>query len=189
MADLKEHLLFAKIKKQDREAFIEAYDLYNAQIYRFIYFKIGNTADAHDITSAVFLKAWNHIQEKSVENSDTLKSLFYKIARNTIIDEYRKSSGFTALSLDNENFPIDIKDETKNPAREMEIKSDLVLIEEKLLQLKDECREVIILKYIDELSIGEIAKILDKSRGAVRVLLHRSMKTLRELVGEGTHNT
>jgi RNA polymerase sigma-70 factor, ECF subfamily len=186
MADLKEQLLFAKIKKQDREAFIEAYDLYNSQIYRFIYFKIGNSDEAHDITSAVFLKAWNHIQEKSIENNDTLKSLFYKIARNTIIDEYRKNSRFTATSLDNENFPIDIQDDKKNIAKEMEAKSDLALIQEKLLQLKDECREVIVLKYIDELSITEIAKILDKSRGATRVLLHRSMKTLRELVGDMT---
>jgi RNA polymerase sigma-70 factor (ECF subfamily) len=184
MADLKEQLLFAKIKKQDREAFIEAYDLYNTQIYRFIYFKIGNYDEANDITSAVFLKAWNYIQEKSVEKNDTLKSLFYKIARNTIIDEYRKNSKYGSVSLDNENFPIDIKDEKNDLASESEIKSDVEFIEKKLLQLKDECREVIILKYIDQLSIGEIAKILDKSHGAVRVLLHRSMKTLRELVGE-----
>jgi RNA polymerase sigma-70 factor (ECF subfamily) len=185
MSDLKGKLLLAKIKKQDREAFISAYDLYNAHIFRFIYFKIGSTEDAHDLTSAVFLKAWNYIQEKSVENGDTLKALFYKIARNTIIDEYRKNSRHTAVSLDNENFPIDIKDETKNIAAATEIKSDMRFIEKKLLELKDECREVIILKYIEELSIGEIAKILGKSRGAVRVLLHRSMKALKELVGEG----
>ncbi len=61
--------------------------------------------------------------------------------------------------------------------------SDIKLIESKLLELKDEYQEVIILRYVDELSISEISEIMEKPKGNVRVLLHRSLKALRELLG------
>ena len=78
--------IFAKLKKGDKDAFINAYDLYADPIYRFIYFKISNSEEAQDLTSAVFLKAWNYIQENSLKDYKTLKALFYKIARTSIID-------------------------------------------------------------------------------------------------------
>ncbi len=174
--------LLSGVKNRDKEAFIKAYDLYVDQIFRFVYFKVGNKEEADDLTSIVFLKTWNYIQDSSVEDFKTLKFLIYKIARTSIIDYYRKTSNLNKVAFVNkEGEPIDIKDEKQNIARQAEINSDFGIIEQKLKELKDEYREVIVLRFIDELNIKEIAVILDKPKNNVRVLVHRALKALREL--------
>jgi len=178
-----EKKLLSGVKKRDRQAFIEAYDLYVDQIFRFVYFKVGNKEEADDLTSIVFLKTWNYVQDSSLKDFKTLRSLIYKIARTSIIDYYRKNSNFNKVAFENrEGEPIDIKDEKQDIARQAEINSDFGIIEKKLGELKDEYREVIILRFIDELSIKEIAAILDKPKNNVRVLVHRALKALRELM-------
>ncbi|MDD5290718.1 MAG: RNA polymerase sigma factor [Patescibacteria group bacterium] len=175
--------LLSGVKKRDKEAFIKAYDLYVDQIFRFVYFKVGNKEEANDLTSVVFLKTWNYIQDSSIEDFKTLRALIYKIARTSIIDHYRKNSNFSKVSFENkEGEPIDIKDEKQDIARQAEINFDFGIIEQKLKELKDEYREVIILRFIDELNIKEMAAILDKPKNNVRVLLHRALKALRELM-------
>lgn len=179
---VREKELFSRVKKKDSEAFIKAYDLYIDQIFRFIYFKVGSREEANDLTSAVFLKTWNYIQGNSREDFKTLKALIYKIARTSIIDYYRKNSNFNKITIDGEGEEkIDIKDERQDIAKQAEINFDFSLIEKKLGELKDEYREVIILRFIDELSIKEIAAVIDKSKNNVRVLIHRALKALREL--------
>jgi RNA polymerase sigma-70 factor (ECF subfamily) len=181
---IEEKLLLYKIKKKDRAAFVRAYDLYIDQLYRFIYFKVGNREEAEDLCSSVFLKTWNYILANSLKDQKTLKALLYKIARNLIIDHYRKSKRGATVSLDNNNERgmAEIVDEKQNLHQDMELKTDLLVIETKLPELKDEYREIIILRFINELSIKEIADILDKPRGTVRVLIYRALVALRELV-------
>ncbi|OIO08665.1 hypothetical protein CO115_01110 [Candidatus Falkowbacteria bacterium CG_4_9_14_3_um_filter_36_9] len=181
---IQEKILFSRLKGKDKDAFVKVYDLYLDNIYRFIYFKIGNETEAQDLTSTVFLKAWNYIQSKGIAEYKTLKSLIYKIARNTVIDHYRKNQNVNSISIDGERGNTDIEDKKQDIARNVEIKSDYNLIQKKLLDLKDEYREVIILYYIEEMSVGEISKILDKSRGNIRVLVFRALKALKELIEE-----
>ncbi|MFH1522631.1 MAG: sigma-70 family RNA polymerase sigma factor [Patescibacteria group bacterium] len=173
--------IFSLLKKKDREAFIRAYDLYIDQIYRFIYFKIGNKEEAQDLTSVVFLKTWNYIQNNTLEDFKTLKALIYRVARTSIIDYYRKNKAISSLD---QGEGIDIPDNKQNIIKKVEITSDFKLIENKLRELKNEYQEVIILRFIEEMSINEIASIINKSKGNVRVLLHRGIKTLRELMEE-----
>ena len=175
--------LYLKVKNKEKEAFMEGYDLYVDDIYRFIYFKVGNQEDAKDLTSLVFLKTWNHIKNNSLESSKTLRALFYKVARNAIIDFYRKQQENQPLSDQEGNF-IDIADYSQDMAKKVEISSDMELIRQKMNELKSEYREVIILKYINELSLKEIAEITGKSTGNARVLIHRALKALRELLEE-----
>ena len=183
-----EKKLYNQIKKngkngsQDREAFIEAYDLYVDQIYRFIYFKVSSSDEAHDLTSAVFLKTWNYIQTNSLKDVNTLRALIYKIARTSVIDHYRKN--YQVDSIDRKDKEIDIPDERQDIKKQAEVSSDIQTVEEKLKELKGEYREVIILRFIDELTIKEIAEIVDKTRTNTRVLLHRATKALRELMEE-----
>ena len=79
-----ENFLYTKIKQKDRESFIKAYNLYVDDIYRFIYFKVKTKEDAEDISSLVFLKAWNHIITNNFKEFKTLRALLYKIAKNAI---------------------------------------------------------------------------------------------------------
>jgi len=175
--------LLKGLKNKDKEAFIRAYDLCIDQIYRFIYFKVGKSEEAQDLTSAVFLKAWNHIQSNSLENEKTLRPLFYKIARTSVIDYYRKNNhtGHN-VSIDDEENGVDVPDEKNDLAKQMETAFDMELVQKKLTELKDEYREVIVLKFIDELSVAEIAEVVNKSKGSVRVLTHRALNALRDLM-------
>lgn len=169
---------------KDQKDFMDAYDKYVDQIYRFIYFKVGSKEEAEDLSSAVFLKTWGYIREHSIKNSKTLKSLFYKIARNLIIDHYRKNSKQDSVPLSGQELEIDLPDENQNIIKKTEENWDLSVVETRLPQLKDEYREVIVMRYINELSISEIADILGKPKGSVRVLVFRAINALKELVNE-----
>ncbi|MFH1427339.1 MAG: RNA polymerase sigma factor [Patescibacteria group bacterium] len=177
--------ILAKLKRKDQEAYLKAYDLYVDQIYRFIYFKVSNSEEAEDITSSVFLKTWNYINENKLDDVKTLKALIYTIARTSVIDYYRKNAQDNLkIHIDNIEMPIDLPDTRQDIHKKEEIKSDIRNIEDTLNKLKDEYREIIILKYIEELSIEEIADIIKKSKNNVRVLTHRAIKALKELIEE-----
>ncbi len=173
---------FSKLKSHDKEAFIKVYDASVNDIYRFVYFKIGSREEANDLTSIIFLKTWNHIQNNSLEDSKTLRALLYKIARNAIIDYYREKSHKITASLDDEDNKIEVVDEAPEPQEKMDAAANLALIKSKLPQLKEEYREVIIMRFISDLSLEEIADISGKTKGNVRVLLHRALNALRGLV-------
>lgn len=169
-----------KLRDKDREIFINAYDQYTDQIYRFVYFKVGNREEAQDLTSAIFLKTWEYIQKNKVKPK-TLKALIYRIARNAVVDFYRsKSASRERISSLNDN--LNINDDKQNPQKHIELKLDLVLVEECLTDLKDEYREVIILRFTEEFSISEIAEVLDKTKGNTRVLIYRALKALKEII-------
>lgn len=162
---------------------MEAYDLYIEQIFRFVYFKVGNKEEAEDITSMVFLKCWNYIYEGNLGDYQTLKPLLYKIARNTIIDHYRKSQHRQSVSLEDVENTSVVIDEKQDPENEAAISFDFQkVMEEKLPQLKEEYREVIVLRFINELSIAEISKVIGKTNGNVRVMIHRALESLQQLV-------
>lgn len=173
-----------RLKSRDREAFIKVYDENVNEINRFVYFKIGNREEANDLTSVIFLKAWHHIQNKTLEDSNTLRALLYKIARTSIIDYYRETGGKKITSLDDDKNRIEVIDEAINPQERLDSASNLELVMRHLPRLKDEYREVIIMRFINDLSLEEIAEISGKKKGNIRVLLHRSLSALRELVEE-----
>lgn len=179
---LNDKILYLRLQDKDKEAFIKAYDLYLDSIYRFIFFKVGSKEEAEDLTSSVFLKTWDYIQTNKLKEFKTLKSLLYKVARNTVIDHYRKQSQRQEVSLDQgEEMTIDVVDEKADPIGAFELAADYESLEKKLSELKDEYREIILLKYVDELSIAEIANVLNKSQGNVRVLIFRAVNALKKI--------
>ncbi|SRR6056297_1298356 len=179
---------FYKIKKQNEETFLEVYDRYIDDIYRFIYFKVSKPEEAQDITSVVFLKAWNSLREEESIEDKFLVAYLYKIARNCVIDHYRRSRNNLSLEGDKEEEGrgalTDFKDEGQNLARETEIDSEMENVYRKLEELKEEYKEIIVLKYVNELTLSEIASITGRTRNNVRVKLHRALKALRALMEE-----
>lgn len=177
---LAKKILFLKVKNQDKEAFGQFYDLYVNRIYRFIFFKVNSVSDAQDLTSEVFLKLWQHLNEgKEVKN---LNSYIYIIARNSVIDFYRQRVK-DSVTVSQENSP-EISDEQADLMKKQVLDSDWSQVLKSLKKLKDEYREIIILRFLDELTIREIASVLNKSNGSVRVLIHRALKALKENLNE-----
>ncbi len=179
---LAEQILFLKVKNKDKEAFGKFYDLYISRIYRFIFFKVNSVSDAQDLTSEVFLKLWQYIRDgKKIEN---LNAFIYMIARNSVIDFYRQRSRRDEKEeLIEENNPPRIIDERNDLASQQAISSEVSAMLKGLENLKDEYKEVIVLRYLDELSITEISDVLNKSKGSVRVLIHRALNVLKQTVG------
>ena len=175
-----DRLLFLRLKTKDQAAFMRAYEAHRAGIYRFIYFRVNSEAEAQDLTSTVFLKVWSVVQAGKLKDYRSLKGLLYTVARHTVIDYYRQS-GESEVSLDDETAPIEVIDDRLDMQALMEQDGDLKLIYSALDQLKPEYREVIMLHFVSELSVKEIAEVIDKKPGNVRVILHRGLEALRKL--------
>ena len=183
---MKEQYLFLKLRAtRDPEVFGKLYDIYVDQIYRFIYFKVGRKEEAEDLTGDVFLKTWQYINEMGSEVIDNLRAFLYQTARNTVIDFYRSrdQKEFVALpqeSDEEKSAAVEIVDEKQDLVEKIELASDLEEVKKALQKIREEYREIIILRFIEEMSVKETAEILGKSEGAVRVLLHRAVAALKE---------
>lgn len=174
-------LLYRVQMEQDGDAFAELYSRYIDKIYRFIFFKISNEEEAKDLASDVFLKAWDYLNNRSREKQiQHFGGFIYRIARNAIIDVYRtraKNMESSIDSLDEARLPVESPQDTMHT--QMEAKQLLAVIK----KMKQEYQDVLLLRYVEELSISEIAEILEKGQTAVRVTLHRATKKLKELSG------
>ncbi|HPL93424.1 MAG TPA: RNA polymerase sigma factor [bacterium] len=178
-------LLKFKLNPGNAEIYAELYDLFVDKIYRFVFFKVNNQEEAQDLTSDVFLRVWQYVQEK--KKVGNFKALLYQVAKNIVIDHYRKKSHSDVLT--DEEILRDIEDARgEDFVKEIEIKSEIKSLESFLKQLKAEYQEVLLLKYVEGYSNSEIAKILDKSTGSVRVLSHRALKILQNLISESDRN-
>ena len=179
MKSLKDQFLLWRIRsKKDAEAYGEIYDQYIAKIYRFIFFKVGRAEDAEDLASETFLKTWQYVSEgKPVKN---LNALLYSVARNLVIDHFREKKTRHEAVLEDEL--LENLADKSDLAKKLEIGREMKNVLRSLRSLKDEYREIIVMHYIDELDIGEIAEILGKSRGNVRVTLHRALTAARETI-------
>ncbi|PIR93914.1 hypothetical protein COT97_04285 [Candidatus Falkowbacteria bacterium CG10_big_fil_rev_8_21_14_0_10_39_11] len=179
---IKEKFLLYKVRYQhDATAYGLLYDLYVAKIFRFILYKVSSVEDAEDITAEVFLKSWQYIKttDKKISN---FNALLYRVARNAVIDYYRQKKR-QDLPLTDEDQYHNIVD-SRDVEKDIDIKLEVKNIEQALDQIKDEYREVVILRYVEGLSVNEIASIIKKSKSNVRVLLHRAIKRIQEILGE-----
>lgn len=182
MNRLTETILLAKVRHQDNaEAFAELYDEYVKRVYRFVYFKVKSAEDAEDITAEVFLKAWNYIRDKE-RDIKSFSGLLYRIARTSIVDWYRKAARRPeTVSVDVEEGTIDVGDRglfAQEIAQKIEHKEVLAGLE----KLKHDYQEVVILRYVEDLTIKEIAEITGKTALVIRVTLHRALKKLEQLL-------
>lgn len=173
-----EKILVHKIQQDgDTDSFAILYDLYIQKIYRFTYLKLGNREEAEDITSEVFLKAWNYLIANKDQVVKSFSGLIYRIARNTLIDFYRQNSQ-TEISLEGLG---EIRVNTKI-IKDLNDKQETQRVFRTLQKMKREYQEVVLLKYVEELSTSEIAEILQKNTTNVRVTLYRAIKILKKLL-------
>jgi len=177
MDALEEKKLLFRIQNGDKEAFGEVYDEYVTKIYRFVWLKVSSQETAQDLTSEIFLKSWRYLVKDDTQKSKirNLQAFLYKVARNVIIDFYRKRSDPVSI----EEIEEDIIDDRLNASEKLYLEDDLKEVKKALDRIKDEYSQVIILYYLEEIPIREIADILDKSEGATRVIIHRALKALR----------
>jgi len=158
-------------------AFGLLYEYYQPKIYRFIYLKVSHREEAEDLTHQTFLKAWVNLGAYTPQGYP-FGSFLYRIARNLVIDHYRTRKETQALESVEEIATL----ASSSPHLELETKMAMENVRTVLASMKPEYQEVIIMKYIEEMTNGEIADMLEKSEGAVKLLHHRAMKVLKQII-------
>ena len=174
MIDGEEKLIIDAISGE-ASAFGLLYDKYQPQIYRFIYLKVSHREEAEDLTHQVFFKAWQNIGNYQMKGLP-FSSWLYRIARNDVIDHYRTRKA--NLDIESVDEPA-VKDLTE---QKIDDNIKLESVRKAVLQLNHEQQDVILMRFVEELSFGEIAKIMDKSNGAVRILQHRAIRNLKKIL-------
>lgn len=161
--------------------FSELYDQYVDKIYRFVFLKVNSREIAEDLTSEIFLRGWKAYcsQGKNGNKIENMTAFLYQIARNLIVDHYRKKAQVQLCSAETANL-IDTGVELENNAF---MNSDMERVKIALTGINEDYREIIVWHYLDDISVRDIGKMLNKSEDAVRVSLHRALKALKEQIG------
>jgi len=187
MNQLVDQYLLLRIRtRRDPQAFAKLYDRYVAAIYRFVYFKVSSKEKAEDLTSETFLRAWEYVLTQPKINN--ARALFYRIAKNLVVDCYRRESvrqgveapvTFQGAGASTE-YEGDFSDRDRGRQRlEAQVETGLLL--ERISRLKEDFQDVLTLRLIEDLPFGDIANILGKTPGHVRVIYHRAHKALEEI--------
>lgn len=159
--------------RTDPQAFGMLYDRYCDRIYRFVHTRLRDAASAEDVTADVFFKALRGLHTYQ-PSAGSFSVWLYRIARNAVIDHVRARRA---------TLSIDVDFDTQDPARPVEDqvldRVDVARVWREVDGLPIAQRTAVILRLERDLPIAEIAVTLNRSEGAVRVLLHRALTTLR----------
>ena len=160
----------------EASAFGLLYDHYQPRIYRFILIKVGRREEAEDLTHQVFLNAWQNIGNYK-NLGFPFGSWLYQIARNQIIDYYRTNKVTVDLEKVEQYWSETASSETATDAK-MEIERVKIAIR----KLKPIHQDIVVMRFVEELSIKEVAAATKKTEGAIKLLQHRAIKHLKEIL-------
>jgi RNA polymerase sigma-70 factor (ECF subfamily) len=180
MADIKNskreiEVLVVKAQAGDGDAFGKLYDLFVNPIYRYMFYRVGQS-DAEDLTEMVFLKTWEHIKQYR-PGQHSFSAWIFRIAHNLVVDNYRAHYNKEELT---ENIQDHRKEaNTTEMARDHFANTNL---EKAMQKLKDQYRQILVLKYINDMSNEEIVEITGKSHASLRILQFRALRSLRRIM-------
>lgn len=160
-------------------SFANIYDEFAPKIFKFCYFRVSSKEEAEDLTSQVFIKTWDHLSAGGALTN--IQGFLYRIANNLVIDFYRKNKNRHEVSIDSTLDAIDLPDAT-DFVKDLDLRITIEQVQSKLELLSDAYREVITLKYISDLSLKEIAHIMDTTENNISVRLHRAIEKLKKLM-------
>jgi RNA polymerase sigma-70 factor (ECF subfamily) len=172
-----ESRLVEQAKSGDQEAFAQLYEACIERVYRYVFFRVSDQQTAEDLTSQVFLKAWEKLDHYRPKGP--FLAWLYAIARNTVIDHYRTRK--QTVSLD-DAAPVAVQADDLDDVMELEFEMETV--QAAMQELTAEQQEVLILKFIAEFNTAQIARRMGKSQGAIRALQMRALQTLAKLIDQ-----
>ncbi len=162
-------------QKGDHESFSKIYDIYIDHIYRYVYYRV-KSADAEDLAGTVFMKVWENLRSYKAHKKKSFSAWIFRIAHNLVVDYYRaaKDRDFDELKIDTASL-----DRQHSPIKNTEKVLDNGVLQIAIKKLKRNYQDIIIYKFINEFSNSEIASLLRKSEGSLRILQHRALKALK----------
>ncbi len=171
-----EKVIIESAVRGESSAFGLLYDHYQPKIYRFIVVKVARREEAEDLTHQVFLSAWQSIGSYK-DVGYPFSSWLYRIARNQVIDHYRTNRASVGLE---EIDPDIFATESHEVATEERFELDRALTA--IRRLKPEYQDVIMMRFVEDLSVKDVALAIDKSEGAVKLIQHRALKQLKDIL-------
>lgn len=176
MMDRFEEAKLVERAKTDNEAFGQLYERYVDRIYSYVYYRMGDPAEAEDLTSKIFFRALQHIGNYR-DQGVPFSAWLYRIARNLVANWHRDRNRRSIIALD------DISQwrlGSENPELEAQFGEDKDSLLQAVRRLPSDRQELLILKFVDRLSNAEIGEIMGRSEGAIKSLYHRTLLALRE---------
>lgn len=169
----------------DQSAFEEIVELYKTNVFYICYRMIGNRYEAEDLAQEAFIRAYLNIE--SFDQKKKFSTWLYRIATNLTIDFLRKRKPDYSLDADiggSDGLTLYTQIESNDalPEEQVEGLEFQQWIHKEILKLPPKYRSVIVLKYIDELSLKEISDILNIPIGTVKTRIHRGREALRKQI-------
>jgi RNA polymerase sigma-70 factor (ECF subfamily) len=172
--DFKNYL--EQAKQLDRDSFELVYSKYLTPIYRYFVIRTSDKNLSQDLAHSVFIKAWKNSQK--IEDLEKILPWLFTIARNTLIDHWRKKKEVLVDDVSS----MEAAGDMQNIEEEHDYSEQLKKAKKALLKLSDDQRELVTLKFFEELTNEEICVITGKSSVAVRALQHRALKSLKKIL-------
>jgi RNA polymerase sigma-70 factor (ECF subfamily) len=164
-------------KQQLDRDFTELYRAHLRDVYSYAYYRIGNHHDAEDLTEQTFLQAYRHFERAQREsNGRPLRPWLIRIAHNLAANYYRDRSRRPVTQLDDAGV-LTAPQDTEDVFEEREEVKEVL---EGVSKLPDDRREALIMRFALGMDNREIARALDRSEGATKVLIHRAIKQLEQ---------
>lgn len=175
-SDYNEEDVLARASQGDKDAFGALYERYAERIFNYVYYRTGNQHDAEDLTARVFQRAMNHIRNYT-DRGVPFSAWLYRIAHNLVANWHRDRSRKQEIAID--DLPV-LPTKGDHPERNLVRSQEQDALLKMIRKLPPERQNLLILKFVENMSNAEIGKIMGRSEGAVKSLYHRTLLALRD---------
>jgi RNA polymerase sigma-70 factor (ECF subfamily) len=172
--------LVARSIDGDADAFGALYERHLDAIFRYVYYRVGDTREAEDLAEQVFLRAWEAISHYR-QRSTPFSSWLYRIAHNAVVDFHRDRKWIVPVPS---HELLEIRSERPSSVQQVIAAEEAARLASAIGQLSEEQQQVVVLRFVEGLGHAEVARVLGKSPGACRVIQHRALAALGRLLGE-----
>jgi RNA polymerase sigma-70 factor (ECF subfamily) len=174
--------LLEQARRFDPDALRALHNRLYEPVYRYVHFKVSDPQASEDLTSEVFLKMLEALKQGKMWHT-TPDAWVFGIARNVVADHYRKAGRRPEVALDER---LAMPDE-QSPTQHIIVAEQHQELARAINELTDEQRDVVLLRFMEGLSINDVAEILGKKPGAVKGLQHRALRALAEAMGRSSN--
>lgn len=163
----------------EAEAFGVLYDRYMSSVYRYVFYRVRNEAEAEDVTSDVFMRALRAMP--SYEPRQAFLAWLYRIARNAVIDRSRRRASREQVSFEDALAHPDA-DQVVHPDAGLLAGSDATVVRKAMRLLTPLQQEILVLRYVEGFDTKTISKLVGKRDGTVRGIEFRALTAMRALI-------
>jgi RNA polymerase sigma-70 factor (ECF subfamily) len=178
--EFNEEAVLTRASKGDREAFGMLYERYIDRIFNYVYYRTGNLHDAEDLTARVFQRAMNHIKNYT-DRGVPFSAWLYRIAHNLVANWHRDRSRRQEIPIN--EVPV-LTSKGDHPERNLVRSQEEDALLRLIRRLPPERQNLLILKFVENMSNAEVGAIMGRSEGAVKSLYHRTLLALRDQLGD-----